>query len=106
LLRRNNGNWEELSTGGMVVGLFDKQEYEQDHVELEPGDILIFFTDGVTEAMDAQEEEYGLTRLKNALELFQEKSASDICQLIHEEVMKFEAGTERHDDLTLMVIKG
>ncbi|MFC1851501.1 SpoIIE family protein phosphatase, partial [candidate division CSSED10-310 bacterium] len=105
LLRRNEGHWEELTTGGMVVGLFDKQEYEQARVELQAGDIIILFTDGVTEAMNALDEEYEVPRLKQAIENYKDKSAHDICALIHEEIKRFEAGTDRHDDLTLMVIK-
>lgn len=105
LLRRNNGQWEELTIGGMVVGLFDNQEYEQAEIIMEPGDILIIFTDGVSEAMNQIGEEFGEDRLKETLVKNKELTAPKICDAIYNEIMAFEEGTERHDDLTLLVIK-
>lgn len=105
LLRRFNGNWEELTIGGMVVGLFDDQKYEQTSVKLEPGDILVLFSDGVSEAMNAIEEEFETIRLKKVVENYLNKDARQICEAIYDEIKLFEAGTVRHDDLTLLMIK-
>ena len=58
---------QELSTGGMVIGLFAQASYEEAKVDLQSGDVLVAFTDGVTEALNTTEEEYGEERLKELL---------------------------------------
>ena len=58
---------EELKTGGMVIGMFAQATYEEAKVDLKSGDVLVAFTDGVTEALNINEEEYGEERLKDLL---------------------------------------
>jgi len=105
ILRKGDGQWIELSTGGVVVGLFDQQNYEQECLQLDPGDVLLFFTDGASEALNTAEEEFGLARLKTAMECYKDDTAQHICDKLYQEVQTFEKGTNRLDDLTLIVIK-
>ncbi|MBN2383786.1 SpoIIE family protein phosphatase [bacterium] len=105
ILRRSDGEWQELSCGGMVVGLFDKQHYEQNTLELKPGDIVLLFTDGASEAMNIDNEEFGLERLKSTLEAHKDQTAVQICSQLYQAVEDFEKGMDRHDDLTLLVLK-
>ena len=58
---------KELQTGGMVLGLFADAEYEADTFKMEPNDHLVLFTDGVIEALNMEEEEFGLPRLVELL---------------------------------------
>src|SRR6185437_117121 len=70
LLRRVNVpelQIDELATGGMIIGMFPQASYEEATVDLRSGDVLVVFTDGVTEAMSPDEEEFGEERLKNLL---------------------------------------
>ena len=58
---------EELSTGGTIIGMFPQALYEEGTIDMRPGDVLIVFTDGVTEALNPSDEEFGEERLKDLL---------------------------------------
>jgi sigma-B regulation protein RsbU (phosphoserine phosphatase) len=73
-------------------------------VNIEPGDSLVLYTDGVTDAQDAGEEFFGLDRLQSALSKLQEKGAKEIRDGIRQEVRLFQGEAPQSDDLTLMVI--
>lgn len=104
LLFRANGTLERLASTSTVIGLFPKWECVTRRITLAPGDILVIYTDGVTEANDALENEFGEKRL---IELVRGKLGESPAQLlgsIQEAVQKFSAG-EQTDDLTLVVAR-
>lgn len=105
LLRNHSDKFEELSTGGLLLGAMETMmPYEQADVQLNPNDILISYTDGVNEAMDNDEEEFGTTRLKECILRNRDKSSEEILDAIVEEVLEF-SNQKLFDDLTLLIIK-
>src|SRR5262249_13240506 len=105
LLRGENGEYRFLDKGGTVIGLFPKSEYERGSVELQPGDILVGCTDGIYEAMDKDEEEYGTERLAAGVSRNRNKSAQGIIDAVLAEVNEFSKGGSHIDDRVLMIMK-
>lgn len=100
---RSTGAVERLDAGGAVLGVFSRWSYEQASVTLWPGDRLLLFTDGITEAENSAQEEFGEDRLvKLAVELSQQDAAAMKVQILRS-VEKFTEGSQQ-DDATLVVI--
>ncbi len=95
----------QLTEGGMVVGLFEDAQYERGHVKFQPGDILILCTDGITEAMDVQNDEFGLERLINSVSQVSKGKAKDIVLKVCDEVTAFSKGGTHMDDKVMLAIK-
>ncbi|MGA8027555.1 MAG: PP2C family protein-serine/threonine phosphatase, partial [Bryobacteraceae bacterium] len=100
-----NGAIEELATGGMVIGLFPMARYEEASIDLRPGDVMLAFTDGVTEALNSDEEEFGEERLKNLLRRVAQLPVEEITSRISQELRGWIAEAPQHDDLTFIVMK-
>ena len=94
-----------LETGGLAVGLFGKSVYQQETVQLRPGDLLLLFTDGISEAMNADEAEFGEARLTELVAAHRQLSAVALRELILAEIARFAVGAPQYDDLTLIVAK-
>lgn len=106
MLLRAGGNVELLETGGLLLGVMKNMTYERGSVTLEPGDVLVLFTDGVTEAMGIAEEEYGEDRLLDVLRANHNQPAGVIIDAIHNDIRRFTGDTSRlSDDLTMVVLK-
>ena len=95
---------ERLETGGMVVGLFDRVPFAEGTVSLQPNDYLVLFSDGVSEAMNASEEEFGDDRLIECLHGTTGSACEPRLQEIFAGVERFTAGAPQHDDVTAMVV--
>ena len=93
----------ELGTGGTVLGLFPDVPYEDAEIDLRPGDLLVAFTDGVTEARRTDGEEFGEDRLKDLLRDVCGTPADDVSVRIATRMREWTAGAEQHDDLTVVV---
>lgn len=105
LLRKNSDRFEELSEGGLLLGAMETlAPYEQADVQLNPSDLLISYTDGVNEAMNNNEEEFGTTRLKKCILKNREKSSEEILNAIVNDVLAF-SNQKLFDDLTLLIIR-
>ena len=102
---RANGDVEYLREGGMVVGLFPSVKYERGHVTLAPGDIVVACTDGITEAMDTADEEFGSPRLAELVARERHLSAGKIVDSVLEEVDRFSKGGTHEDDRVILVMK-
>ena len=96
---------EELPTGGMIIGMFPSASYEEATVDLRPGDLLVAFTDGVTEALNPNEEEFGEERLKDLLLQVAHLPIAEITSSIARELRNWIAEAPQHDDLTFVVMK-
>jgi serine phosphatase RsbU (regulator of sigma subunit) len=96
---------EELSTGGTIIGMFPKSSYEQGVVQLFPGDLLIIFTDGVPEALDPKEEEFGEDRLKEILRAVSHLPVNDMAASIVGELKKWISDAAQYDDMTFILMK-
>jgi len=102
LLVRANGDVEKLSGGGMVLGVFPDIAYEQVELRLQPKDRLIFYTDGISEALDSNGEEYGDDRLAEAAARARSLDATSLKDALLNEVTEFADG-KFQDDATLIV---
>jgi sigma-B regulation protein RsbU (phosphoserine phosphatase) len=94
-----------LEEGGTVLGLFDIAPFTEGEAELQPGDILCVFTDGISEAWGSNEEEYGEERLAELVRNNASLSASELEALIQQEVDTFTDGAPPTDDKTIIVVK-
>lgn len=104
LLVRATGSSERLSSGGTVLGVFPDATFSGGELALEPGDRLLLYTDGITEARDAADEEYGEARLAAALSRHRRLDAVALHTAIWDEVTQFTAGRGFQDDATLLAV--
>lgn len=106
IVLRRNGSIELLDKGGLLLGVLDQIGYERGTVKLDPGDIAVLFTDGVTEAMGDAGEEYHEDRFEAVLKRVQTQSAADIVDSVHKDIAEFTGNVEElSDDLTMLVVK-
>lgn len=105
ILRHAEGKLEYLTEGGMALGMFENSKYEERPVKLNPGDIIVFYTDGVTEAKNEKEEEFGTKKLKQVIEDSRQLSAIQIQENVYRAVKEFRGDLSGWDDLTIIVIK-
>ena len=96
---------EQLSVGGTVVGMFPEMGYEEATVELCPGDVLLAFTDGVPEAHNPENEEFGEERLQQLLRQIAHLPTDEISARISTEMKNWIRDAEQYDDLTFIVMK-
>jgi len=103
LLVRRDGRCLRLKEGGAVFGVFAQTDYEEREIELQSGDRLLLFTDGLTEARNAADEEFGEERLVTLMTTKRRLGAAELQRQVMAAVTEFSGG-EFHDDATLMVI--
>lgn len=94
-----------LEVGGTVVGLLESFAYEQGSVSLQAGDTLVAFTDGISEAMNSADDEWGEERMMMAIEQCDSMNANQLMQQIFVEADKFVAGAKQHDDMTVVILR-
>lgn len=99
------GGLRRLEADGMPVGLFDFAPYSSSRCHLVPGDTIVMYSDGVTEAQSVDGSEYGEARLVEVLEQHHGLSAGDLLAHIVQEVQKFARGAEQYDDVTALVVR-
>ncbi len=105
ILRRASGPIERLDVGGLPFGIMPEAQYEAATVTLAPGDWLIIFTDGLVEAENARQEEYGEARLLTTIEAGNTSSPDEMLKRLMAEVDLFVGNTPQHDDVTCMLLK-
>jgi sigma-B regulation protein RsbU (phosphoserine phosphatase) len=107
LLRKGESSTcvHRLEEGGTVIGMFPGSPYREETLELLRGDILIAFTDGITEALNDHEAEFGEQSLIDSVLLQDSRSAADIISAILKRVDSFTLGTPQHDDMTLVTVR-
>ena len=105
LLVRANGAPERLGVTSQPLGLFEKFDCSAVRVDLRPGDVMLCYSDGITEALSPGEEEFGEERLAGVVRDCRDCPAEEIVQRIINEVDRHHAGVPRQDDLTLVALK-
>jgi sigma-B regulation protein RsbU (phosphoserine phosphatase) len=103
LVVRADGEVRELGTTGLPVGLMEVGNYTQIEIEFQPGDTLILYTDGITEAENPEEEEYGLERLIEACKKNRDKGLVEMSEAIYHDLDEFADGVPYADDRTLVL---
>jgi sigma-B regulation protein RsbU (phosphoserine phosphatase) len=106
ILVRADGTVERLTTGGMMVGAFDWAVYEEASATLRAGDLLLIFSDGISEAESEAGEEYGEERLTKFAIEHRALSVDELRNAIFEEIDAWSGTRERGDDQTLVIVKG
>jgi sigma-B regulation protein RsbU (phosphoserine phosphatase) len=94
-----------LETGGPPVGLFRPARYQQAEIQLEPGDVLVCYTDGVSEAENPGEDEWGEAALVAAARGCREQPPMEMITRIMAAADTFAAGAPQHDDMTLVIAR-
>jgi phosphoserine phosphatase RsbU/P len=105
ILRRANGDMEKLDVGGLPLGIQSTAGYETSTKDLQPGDALIFFTDGVVEAFDENGAEFGDQRWLAAIRTLPEVTAQESLQFLMTRVDAFVGMTRQSDDITCMIFR-
>ena len=107
LFRRNQGLYEviRLDVGGTVIGLIKSFPYQQGEVTMIPGDILVAFTDGISEAMNNSDDEWGEGALIQSVERCSGLPAQEVLDRVFKDCDQFVAGAKQHDDMTLLVLR-
>ncbi len=105
ILARASGQTEMLTTKSVVLGAFDFAQYQTRQTRLNPGDVVVMFTDGVTEAVNLNNDLFGDEKLENLVREHVRLSAEDLKKTILDHVLSFTSGLPQGDDITMIVLK-
>src|SRR5437764_782016 len=105
LIVHSGGTMEQLAAGGLPLGIMSDAEFREGHTQLHPGDVLVIYSDGVSEAVNPSGEEFGRTRLYEVVARNLDASAGGIRDRIESALTKFCQGTPAADDITLVICK-
>lgn len=106
LIKRANGKFEYLRCKpNMVLAVMEDLPYRKNDLQLEKGDIIFLYTDGVTEAVNKNLDQFSEDRLLNALNSREFSSCKEICEQVYEVLINFVDGAEQFDDITMLAFK-
>jgi sigma-B regulation protein RsbU (phosphoserine phosphatase) len=105
LLYTDNKNIVELKTGGIMLGCLSDSDFEDEKISVKNNDVIVIYSDGISEAMNESEEEYGEEKLKELISNHIEDSPDKIIENILSDVEMFVGKASQWDDMTLMIIK-
>ena len=105
LIVHSAGTVEQLASGGLPLGIKRDAEYREGRTQLQLGDVLVIYSDGVTEAASPSGEEFGPTRLYEVVSRNIDASAAGVRDRIESALTKFSQGTQAADDITLVIVK-
>jgi serine phosphatase RsbU (regulator of sigma subunit) len=105
LIVHSGGTVENLSSGGLPLGIKPDAVFREGRTQLKNGDVLVIYSDGVSEAPNAQGEEFGVMRLQDVVARNIDASAAGIRDRIEAALTKFAQGTPASDDITLVIVK-
>jgi sigma-B regulation protein RsbU (phosphoserine phosphatase) len=99
------GQVETVEAEGFPLGMFKDVSYEQFTLSTRPGDAIVFFSDGIVDAVNEKEEMFGTERLTEVVRSQLKNTAQGMVDRIYEELAQFQGGVERFDDETVVVLK-
>ncbi len=105
LVRAASGVVEVLPSAGMALGVMPNLQFEEQTAHLEPGDLLVLYTDGVVEALDTGLQMFGRERLLEVVSAHRHRSAEELVQAVDQALTAFTGDAPQFDDLTLLVVK-
>jgi sigma-B regulation protein RsbU (phosphoserine phosphatase) len=101
----HNGRITSVEADGLPLGIFHDAEYQEVSLSCAPGDMVVCFTDGITDAQDANDQEFGRSRLEEVVALHANGSAQEVVNAIFDAVATHSHGAEAFDDQSLIVIR-
>jgi serine phosphatase RsbU (regulator of sigma subunit) len=105
LLLRGDGSVEQLRSNGIALGLLPVEEFASAEITLGVGDVLVLYTDGITEAINPDEELYGIERLEAACKRHIEQPLEELARSLEQDLEQFAAGVEFADDRTIVMAR-
>ena len=105
LVGRADGTVDQLASGGLPLGIMPFSEYEVGQAQLRSGDVLVIYSDGVTEANNLNEDEFGIDRLTEVLKANIDRTASGIRDKVESALSSFTGLAPANDDITLVIVK-
>ncbi len=105
IYRSGHDTLEQVDTEGLPIGIDRSSAYKMKSLSLSPGDIALMYTDGITEAMNTEGEQYSLERLSGVIRSNSAKKADELKKVIEEDLNKFTGAAKQHDDQTLVILK-
>jgi sigma-B regulation protein RsbU (phosphoserine phosphatase) len=106
MLLRAGGVSERLATGGVVLSIMDDFPYQEETVPFGPGDLMVVYSDGISEAMNPAEEQFGEAKIAEVVGRERHRTAEEIIESIVVAVRAHAGTAPQMDDMTLVVIKG
>jgi serine phosphatase RsbU (regulator of sigma subunit) len=105
IIVRADGTWEEVRGGGPVLGILGTIQYKEFKQSLQSGDILVIYSDGVTEAPNAEGEEFDVPGLAEVVVAYRTEAAAEIVKAVNKAVDAFTGGAPPSDDITLIIAR-
>ena len=105
LLLRPDGKWRQLNVGGTVLGTFENITYDEQFVDLSPGDLFVLYTDGLVEAENKAGQMFGRKRLERCVRANAHLPAAELCAVIYAQMLRFSRESRLDDDTTIVVAK-
>ena len=105
LLLRPDGTTDRLSEGGVALGVLEDTRYEERPVAVAPGDVIVLYTDGVSEAENESGEQFGEERIERIIRSYPQHTARELMQDVVAAVLDWAGEKGLGDDLTLMIVK-
>jgi serine phosphatase RsbU (regulator of sigma subunit) len=105
LVGRVDGNVEQLPSGGLPLGIMGGAQYDAGELQLNPGEVLVVYSDGVSEAVNLREEEFGIERLTEVIRKNRSASAAGIRDKVESSLSAFTETAPANDDITLVIVK-
>ena len=109
ILHKDSTEMDRQETAGIAIGLVDTPTFssiiDTRNIQLKSGDLVVTYTDGITEAMNEQNQEWGLLQLIESIQTHQKDTASDLLDHIEADVLSFVGNTPQYDDMTMLAIQ-
>ena len=100
-----DGRFRELDVGGMVIGVLADATFDEETIELHSGDVLVFYTDGVIDAMDFHGERFGRDRLRESILKYRDAEPATLAEQIKWDTRRFAGLAPQTDDITIVVAR-
>jgi sigma-B regulation protein RsbU (phosphoserine phosphatase) len=105
VFREKGSVWQQLKSTGLPCGIMEDASYDEAQIQLKPGDIAIFYTDGITEAANPDDLVFGEERFRDIILRNSQLDSANLVAEVHGELIKFAGNSPQYDDVTLMVLK-
>ncbi|MCK4428089.1 MAG: SpoIIE family protein phosphatase [candidate division Zixibacteria bacterium] len=105
LIFNSKGEFRQLEKGGLILGMLEDYSYQEEKIVLQPGELLLLYTDGITEAFNQRDEQFEEERLIKVVQENLSRDAKEISKQIVDDVIAFQEDVPQSDDLTLVVMK-